>query len=453
MPSEGLFAGVFARGRTAAEVDDRAWLQAMLDFEAALARASARVGVLPAEAAETIAAACRADRFDAARLGREASAAGNPVVPLLRALRAELPEDAAAHLHLGATSQDVLDTASMLVARGALRPLLDDAGAAAAACAELAEAHRESVLVGRTLLQQALPLTFALKASHWLVGIDEAREQLATVSDRVLAIQLGGAGGTLAALKGNGLAVAAELARELELGEPTLPWHAVRVRPAMLAGALAVLAGALGKVARDVTLLAQGEVGEVREGGGPGRGGSSTMPHKRNPVAAVSTLACAQRVPGLVATIHSAMVQEHERAAGAWQAEGETLSELLRLVGAEAAWAREMLETLEVDPERMRSNLEAAGDLVMAEGVATALAAHIGRGHAHELTEGAARRAAEEGRSLRDVLSELPDVSEHLGPESLDAALDPDAYLGAASQLVERALAAHRKTLDHQEPR
>jgi 3-carboxy-cis,cis-muconate cycloisomerase len=453
VPPEGLFAGVFARGRAAAEVDDRAWLQAMLDFEAALARAGARAGLVPAEAAETIAAACRADRFDAAQLGGEASAAGNPVVPLLRALRAELPEDAAAHLHRGATSQDVLDTASMLVARRALEPLLDDASAAAAACAGLAEAHRDSVLVGRTLLQQAVPLTFALKASQWLVGVDEAREQLTAVANGVLAVQLGGAVGTLAALEGEGLAVAAELARELELGEPTLPWHAVRVRPAMLAGALGVLAGALGKVARDVTLLAQGEVGEAREGGGAARGGSSTMPHKRNPVAAVSALACAQRVPGLVATINSAMVQEHERAAGAWQAEWETLSELLRLVGAETAWAREMLETLEVDPERMRSNLAAAGDIVMAEGVATALAARLGRGPAHELVESAARRAGEEGRSLREVLGDLPEVAEHLGPQGLDAALAPEAYLGVASELVERALAAHRKTLDYQEPR
>jgi 3-carboxy-cis,cis-muconate cycloisomerase len=444
----GLFAGVFARGRTAAEVDDRAWLQAMLDFEAALARAGARAGLLPADEAETIAAACRAERFDVAQLGRDAGASGNPVVPLLRALRAELPEDAAAHLHRGATSQDVLDTAAMLVARRALVPLLDDASVAAAACARLAEGHRDSVLVGRTLLQQAPPLTFAVKASQWLVGVDEAREQLAAVAGGVLAVQLGGAVGTLAALDGEGPAVAAEMARELELGEPTLPWHAVRVRPAMLAGALGVLAGALGKVARDITLLAQGEVGEARPREG---GGSSTMPHKRNPVAAVSALACAQRVPALVATIHSAMVQEHERAAGAWQAEWETLSDLLRLVGAEAAWAREMLETLEVDPERMRSNLEAAGDLVMAEGVATALAPRLGRGRAHELVEGAARRAGEEGRSLRDVLAELPEAAEHLGPEGLDAALVPEAYLGAASELVERALAAHRKTLDHQE--
>jgi 3-carboxy-cis,cis-muconate cycloisomerase len=441
-PGEGLFAGVFARGRTAAEVGDRAWLQAMLDFEAALARASARAGLFPTEEAEVIAAACRAERFDAAQLSSEASASGTPVVPLLRALRAELPEEAAAQVHRGATSQDVLDTAAMLVARRGLEPLLDDARAAAMACAGLAEAHRESVLVGRTLLQQAQPLTFALKASQWLVGIDEAREQLTAVANGVLAVQLGGAVGTLAALEGEGLAVATELARELRLGEPTLPWHAVRVRPAMLAGALGVLGGALGKVARDVTLLAQGEVGEARPRDG---GVSSTMPHKRNPVAAVSALACAQRVPGLVATIHSAMVQEHERAAGAWQAEWETLSDLLRLVGAETAWAREMLERLEVDPERMRSNLDAAGDVVMGEAVATALAVKLGRGPAHDLVEGAARRAAEGGGSLRDALAE------RLDPQELDAALAPEAYLGVTAELVERALAAHRKTLDQQE--
>jgi 3-carboxy-cis,cis-muconate cycloisomerase len=444
-PGDGLFAGVFARGRAAAEVDDRAWLQAMLDFEAALARAGARAGLLPVEAAETIAAACSAERFDVTQLGLDARASGNPVVPLIRALRAELPDEAAAHVHRGATSQDVLDTAAMLVARRGLEPLLEDAGAAAAACAGLVERHRRSILLGRTLLQQAPPLTFALKASQWLVGIDEAREQLAAVANGVLAAQLGGAVGTLAALEGKGLAVAAEVARELELGEPTLPWHAIRVRPAMLAGALGVLAGTLGKVARDVTLLAQGEVGEAREGGGAGRGGSSTMPHKRNPVAAVSVIACAQRVPGLVATIHAAMVQEHERAAGAWQAEWETFSQLLRLVGAEAAWAREMLEALEVDPARMRSNLEAAGDLVMAESVATALSPRLGRGPAHDLVETAARRAAEGGRSLREALGEMPDAAD-LGAGGLDAALAPEAYLGVASELVERALEAHERT-------
>ena len=441
---DGLFAGIFARGRTASEVDDRAWLQAMLDFEAALARASARAGLVPAEAAEAIGAACRAERFDVTGLGRDAAESGNPVIPLLRALRSELSDDAAAHLHRGATSQDVLDTAAMLAARRALGPLLDDAAGAADACVRLTEAHRDSVLLGRTLLQQATPLTFALKAANWLVGIDEARDRLRVVADEVLAVQLGGAVGTLSALGEDGPAVAAELARELGLSEPTLPWHALRVRPATLAGALAVLAGTLGKVARDVTLLAQGEVSEARERGGPGRGGSSTMPHKRNPVAAVSALACAQRVPGLVATMHAAMLQEHERAAGGWQAEWETLSDLLRLVGAEAAWAREMLEGLEVDPERMRANLDAAGDLPMAEGAATALAAHMGRGEAHDVVERGARLASDQGRPLREVLLGLPEAADPLGAEGIEAALAPEGHLGVAGELVERALAAHR---------
>jgi len=320
---------VFARGGAAGEVDDRAWLQAMLDFEAALARAAGA----PEAAAQAIAQACRAERFDPAQLGRDAAATGSPVVPMLAALRAQLPPDAAAYVHRGATSQDVVDTAAMLVARRALGPVLDDAGAAAGACAALAEAHGDTLMVARTLLQQAVPTTFGAKAAGWLIGLDEARADLRTVRDQRLAVQLGGAAGTLAALEGDGLAVGSRLARELGLAEPTAPWHTVRVRPAVLAGALGTLAGVLAKIAGDVALLAQNEVGEVRQGGGR----SSTMPHKRNPVAAVACRACAARVPGLVGTVLTAMAQEHERAAGAWHAEWEPLAELLRLTGSAAA--------------------------------------------------------------------------------------------------------------------
>jgi 3-carboxy-cis,cis-muconate cycloisomerase len=369
-----LFGGIYARGAVAAEVDGRRWLQAMLDVEAALARACALEGLIPADAADAIAAACRAERFDLEQIAREATDSATPVMPLVRALRDALPAEVAQHVHHGATSQDIVDTAAMLIALRALRPLVEDAAAAADAAARLADAHRRTVAPGRTLLQQALPMSFGLKAAGWLMGIEEAIAGVVAVRDEALAVQMGGPVGD------RDPAVAARVAAELGLGEPVLPWHTHRVRPVALAAALGALAGVLGKIAGDVALLAQDEVGEVREGGEPQRGGSSAMPHKRNPVAAVSLTACAQRVPALVATMLGAMAQEHERAAGAWQAEWGTLSDLLRLTGSATAWARDLLEGLEVDAERMRSNAEgmtARGDLgASGELIDRALLAH-----------------------------------------------------------------------------
>jgi 3-carboxy-cis,cis-muconate cycloisomerase len=443
-PSESsLLGGVFGRGRAAAEVGDRAFLQAMLDVEAALARASAKAGLVPAGAAEAIAAVCQAGRFDPAELGELGAAAGNPVVPLVRQLADRLPPEVAGHVHQGATSQDVLDTAAALVARRALAPLLDDLAGTADACAALADAHRHTLMAGRTLLQQAVPVTFGLKAAGWLVGLDESRRRLARVDRDQLAVQLGGAAGTLAAFGDRGLAVLANLAAELDLAEPTLPWHAVRVRPAALASALGTCAGVLAKLARDVALLAQTEVAEVREGGGPGRGGSSAMPHKRNPVAALAVAACTARAPGLVATVLAVMAQEHERAAGGWHAEWEPQRDLLRLVGSAAAWSRELLDGLEVDPARMRANLDATGGLVMAEAAVAALAGPLGPGRARELVDEAARRATATGRPLRDTLLEAPEVADRLGADGVEGALDPARYLGSTQALIDRALAGH----------
>jgi 3-carboxy-cis,cis-muconate cycloisomerase len=363
-----LFGGIYARGAVAAEVSDAAWLRAMLDVEAALARACVAEGLIGAEAGDAIVAACaEPEQFDLAALGAEAAGSASPVVALARMLR----ERAGEHAHHGATSQDVMDTATMLVARRALGPLLADATAAADACALLADAHRATPIIARTLLQQALPTSFGLKAAVWMSGIDEARALLYDVREHALAVQMGGPVGH------RDPAIAARVAAGLGLCEPALPWHVVRVRPARLAAALATLAGVLAKVARDVTLLAQDEVGEVREGGVPGRGGSSAMAHKRNPVAAVSVLACAERVPGLAGTILGAMAQEHERAAGAWQAESGTVTDLLRLTGSAAVWARDLLENLEIDAERMRLHVGAEPDLgASAQLIDRALAAH-----------------------------------------------------------------------------
>ena len=350
-----LFGGIYARGGVACEVGDHAWLQAMLDVEAALAHACALEGLIPKASSEAIAAACRADRFDPAGLGRATAEHATPVVPLVRALRAAVPEDVVDHVHLGATSQDIVDTAAMLIIRRALVPLIADAAAAADAAAELAAKHRHTVIAARTLLQRALPTTFGLKAAGWLSGIDESLSGLVSMRHTALAVQMGGPVGH------RDPAIATRVAAELELVSPALPWHTNRTRPVAAAAALDALAGSLAKVARDVALLAQTEVGEVREGGGPDRGASSGIAHKRNPIASVSVTACAIRVPGLVATMFAEMPQEHERAAGGWQAEWGTLTDLLRLTGSAAAWARELLEELEPDVDRMAAN--ACGDL------------------------------------------------------------------------------------------
>ncbi|OLE30041.1 MAG: 3-carboxy-cis,cis-muconate cycloisomerase, partial [Actinobacteria bacterium 13_1_20CM_3_71_11] len=340
-----LFDGVLARG---AVVSDEGWLDALLTVEATLARVEAEAGLIPAAAADAITRACHRDRFDIAALGAAAAASGNPVIPLVTALRDAVGADAAPSVHYGATSQDVLDTATMLVARQALDTILDDLDGAATAAAGLAGTHRDTVMVGRTLLQQAVPVTFGLLAAGWLTGIRAARDGLRRVP---LAAQLGGPAGTLAGL---GPDLPERFAAALGLAAPVLPWHTDRTRIAELAGALGTACGAVAKVARDVTLLAQTEIGEVAEGR---PGGSSSMPHKRNPVAAVSTLAAAAQAPGLVATLLAAMPQELQRAAGGWHAEWRPLRELLTATGSAAAWLRDCLEHVVVYPDRMRANL------------------------------------------------------------------------------------------------
>jgi 3-carboxy-cis,cis-muconate cycloisomerase len=347
-----LFDGILARGEVAGAVADPAWLRAMLEVEVALVRAQAAVGLVPAEAAAAI-ASLKDLPVDVADLGAAAAASGNPVVPLVQRLRAAVDPAHAAYVHFGATSQDIMDTAGMLVAQRALRPLVGDLTAAADAAAHLARTHRDTPMAGRTLLQQAVPTTFGLKTAGWMVGLDDAAADLMAVRDR-LPVQFGGAAGTLAGLDDRGIEVAARLATALGLAEPVVPWHTVRTRPAELAGALGRAAGAVGKVARDLTLLAQNEVGEVSEGT---PGGSSAMAHKQNPVAAVSALAGALAAPGLVAAVLGAMVQEHERAAGAWHAEWRPLRELLIATGSAAAWLRDALEHIRVHPDAMRGNL------------------------------------------------------------------------------------------------
>jgi 3-carboxy-cis,cis-muconate cycloisomerase len=348
-----MFDAIYARGEVAVELTDSAWLRAMLDVEAALARTLAELGAIPEPAATRIAEVCsHPDHFSVETLDRSIAHHATPVVGLVAALRTAVGPEAAEHVHGGATSQDVVDTAMMLVVRRALVPLFADLDAAGDAAARLAAAHRDTPMIGRTLLQQALPTTFGLYAARWLDGLDQARVHLVHVRDAELAVQIGGPVG------GRDPAVAAGVAAELGLVEPTLGWATIRVHPALTASVLGTVAGVLGKIARDVTLLAQTEIAELAEGGSAG--GSSAMSHKHNPVAAVSALACVRRTPGLVATMLGSMESEHERAAGAWQAEWGTLTELLTLVGSATAWARELLEHLRVDTARMAANLAQA---------------------------------------------------------------------------------------------
>ncbi len=349
------FSGLFVPEAVAETTSAEAWLAAMLEVEGSLAEAEAEAGLVPAEAAEAIRAACDAGGFDVDDLSREGRVSANPVVPLVAELREKVGGDAAEFVHRGATSQDVLDSAAMLVARRALGVIRPELDGVAAACAELAERHRETQMAGRTLLQQAVPVTFGLKAAIWLDSVVSARERLDSVS---LAVQLGGPAGTLASLGSGGERVVGLLAARLGLDEPALPWHAVRVRIADLGASLAIAAGVLEKIALDVVLLSQTEVGEVAEPSGGGRGGSSSMPHKRNPAGSVVAIACARRVRADAGVLLAAMPQELERAAGAWQSEWGPLSDALALTGGAASAMREVLEGLEVRPERMRENLE-----------------------------------------------------------------------------------------------
>ncbi len=453
---DGLFSALFDRGGTGP--GDREWLQAMLDAEAALARALESAGQAPAGAGAAVTAAARAGEFDAGEIGRQAALTGNPVPALVRALTARVDPAARAAVHAGATSQDIIDTAMMLLARRALGTIEADLAAAAGAAAGLAREHAGTVMAGRTLLQQAVPVTFGLTAAGWLTALDEARERLAEVRTVRLASQFGGAAGTLASLGEAGPAVAAAFAAELGLARPVLPWHTDRLRLVELAAALAGACAATGKVARDVTLLAQSEVAEVAEGDAGGQaGGSSAMPHKRNPVAAVLILGSTLRAPHLLASLAAAAEHEYQRAAGAWHAEWEPLADLLRVTGSAAAWTAKLLAGLRVDPFRMRANLDAARGLPMAEHVTAVLAPALGRLDAHDLIARASRVAAGSGRPLGDVLLDTPEFAEPIAtagitPDQVRQALEPAAYLGAASAFVTAALRAHDERDSRREP-
>jgi len=433
-PSSSTYNDLFA---------ERATLQRMLDFEAALARAEAATGVIPKIAPATIALCCKANLYDPQEIAESAEKAGNTAIPLVKLLTAEVKEidaDAARYVHWGATSQDVIDTGLILQLREALDFVDLDLASVCATLAKLAEAHRATSIAARTWMQQAIPSTLGLKFATWLDALHRQRTRMAAARPRILALQFGGAAGSLAALGDKGLLVSQALADDLQLPLPDLPWHTARDRVAETATLFGLLAGTLGKIARDLSLMMQSEVAELAEPVSPGRGGSSTLPHKRNPVSCAAILAAATRVPGLVGTMLSAMVQEHERALGGWQAEWETLPQIVCLTGGALRQMMSLLEGLEINTGRMLSNLEATRGLIYSESVSMLLASRIGKAAAHQLLETASQQAIKDNRHLKDVLLEDATVRAHFANNDIAKLFDPLSYIGMANEFIARTI-------------
>jgi 3-carboxy-cis,cis-muconate cycloisomerase len=436
------------RGPIAVLFDDEHRLQRMLDFEAALSRAEAKTGVIPAAAVALVAAKCRAELFDFQALASSAASAGNLAIPMvqqLTALVASEDPEAARYVHWGATSQDVIDTGLVLQLREALDWMERELHVLGDAIAKLADRHRETLMVARTLLQQALPTTFGFKAAGWLDVVARHLVRLREVRERDLTLQFGGAAGTLAALREKGIAVASALADELRLPQPDAPWHSHRDRFAEIAAVLGLLAGTLGKIGRDVVLLMQTEVGEVREPSSNDRGRSSAMPHKHNPVGSVIALAAATRLPGLVSTMLAATTQDHERGVGGWHAEWETLADIVTLTGGSLLQMSGVLSKLQIDDQAMRKNLERTHGLIMAEAVATRLAGQLGRADAHRLVEQACAKAAADGTELRAALASDARVTQAVPIAELERLLSPRNYLGSSAEMISRILASWRQ--------
>jgi len=433
------------RSQTVEKVfSNRATLQAMLDFEAALARAEARAGFIPDFAAPAIEAKCRAELYDMTVLARAAASAGNLAIPLIKQLTllvAQKDNESARYIHWGATSQDAIDTGRILQLRQALTLISAELDHLAALLGVLAHKNRAVILAARTWMQQALPTTLGVKVAGWLDAIDRHRARLQETQQRCLVLQFGGAVGTMAALGPRGLDIAANLSKELQLPLPELPWHSHRDRLAEIATTLGLCTGTLGKIARDISLHMQTEVGELFEPSVDGRGGSSTMPHKRNPVTSAVVLSAALRVPSLVSTMLTAMVQEQERGLGGWHAEWETLPDIVRLTAGALHHLTSAISELELDPERMRQNLELTHGLIFAEAVTMALSEKIPRIEAHELVQQACKRARTSRRDLRTVLAQDSIVKANLSAPELDRLFAPGNYLGVADQFIDRVLA------------
>jgi 3-carboxy-cis,cis-muconate cycloisomerase len=445
-PGNQLFDAYFTARDMREVFCDQGRVQAMLDFESALARAEARVGLIPQLAVAPIEAACQAGLYDFAVLGEAIATAGNSAIPLVKALGKQVAAqdaDAERYVHLGATSQDVMDTGLVLQLRRALELIEHDLAQLAQTLATQAQRYVATPLAGRTWLQHATPVTLGMKIAGWLGAVTRSRQRLQELKPRLQVLQFGGASGTLAALGEQAMPIARALADELHLTLPEQPWHTQRDRLVEFGSVLGLIAGSLGKLGRDISLLMQTEAGEVFEPSAPGKGGSSTMPHKRNPVGAAVLIGAATRVPGLLSTLFSAMPQEHERSLGLWHAEWETLPEICCLVSGSLKQALLVVDGLEVDADRMARNLNLTQGLVLAEAVSIVLAQRVGRDTAHHLLEQCCKRAVAEQRHLRAVLGDEPQVTAELSATELDHLLNPAHYLGQAHTWVERAVAEH----------
>jgi 3-carboxy-cis,cis-muconate cycloisomerase len=429
-------------------VDDRARLQRMLDFEAALTRAAAAVGAVPASVVDPIAAACRAERYDIAALGEAAAAAGNLVGPLVKALTAEVAKtDAAAAscVHWGASGQDVIDTALVIELRAAIDALIGDLNRAIEAFTTLTGRQRRTASVARAAMRHALPMPFGLKVAGYAAALGRSRERLRRLRKDALVLQFGGTVGTLAALGDQGLDITDRLSALLDLPAPEAPWHTHRDRLAEIAGAFGILAGTCGKIGRDFSLLMQSEVAEVFEppvapaGEGPAREGAAAPPPKLKPGAAAAMAVTAALIaPQLVATILACAAQEHEGAFGAWQAEWATFPGLALVTSGALGAVADLAQGIEVDPDRMRSNVDITHGLIMAEAITCALAAKMSRQDAHKLVEEASQKAVTEKRSLQNVLGEDARVTAHLSGPTLGRLFEPMSYQGTAQTFIDR---------------
>ena len=442
MTAGGVFDGVTSHPDVDRALSDHAVVAAMLRFEGALAMACAAEGLLPETAARAIVAHCSPEHVDVATLGTRARASGSPVIPLVEDLTAAVGEAGQGGVHRGSTTQDVVDTAASLLARDVGALVLAALEDAAATCAGLAEAERGTLLAGRTLGQHALPTTFGLKAAGWAVALWEVHDHLSRVLTERVAVQLGGAAGTLSGLGVAGPRVVARVAETLGLAEPLLPWHTNRNRVAELTAALTSVAGTWGKIALDLVLLSQTEVAEVVLERGAGQG-SSAMPHKTNPVAAVLVRSAALRVPGLASGLFSSMHQEQERGAGTWQAEWVPQRELLRAVGATSLHGAELVASVRVDAARMRRNLDLTLGTTSSERLAGRMAPDMGRSAAQALVRELCLQTARTGTPLRRLLEADARVTGVLAPEEIEELMDPALGLGAADEFVARALELH----------
>lgn len=435
-----LFRDAFGTQAMRTVFSDKALIQRYIDVEVALAKAEARCGVIPAEAAEVIARESVLSRIDFDHMREETDIVGYPILPLVHQLVAMCGE-AGRYVHWGATTQDIMDTAVVLQVRDALAIVDADIRALRTILADLAAKHRDTPMAGRTHLQQALPVTFGYKVAIWLAMFDRHQERLAQLRPRVEVVEFAGAAGTLASLGDKGLEVQRALAAELGLGVPATTWHVARDGFAEAVNLLALVTGSLGKIALDIMIMASTEFAEVYEPFVKGRGASSTMPQKRNPISSELMLAASKAVRQHAGLMVDAMVQDFERATGPWHAEWIAIPESFILTAGALYQAKFALGGLIVDTARMRHNLGISRGLIVAEAVMMGMAPHIGRQQAHDVVYDACRTVNEHGGSLADALSALPEVTRHFDRASIDRLTDPANYLGLAPQMVDQALA------------